>query len=67
MEEANKINGGYLCIFIITVGVRMTVTTTEAGFLNVIGTKVLRVFLLAINSHLYYGFYFELKWFETGL
>jgi hypothetical protein len=25
----------------------------EAEFLNVIGTKVLRVFLLAIHSHLY--------------
>ncbi len=29
----------------------------EAEFLDVIGTKVLRVFLLAIHIHLYYGFY----------
>jgi hypothetical protein len=28
----------------------------EAEFLDVIGTKVFRVFLLAIHSHLYYGF-----------
>jgi hypothetical protein len=28
----------------------------EAKFLVVIGTKVLGVFLLAIHSHLYYGF-----------
>jgi hypothetical protein len=26
---------------------------TEAEFLDIIGTKVLRVFLLAIHSHLY--------------
>jgi hypothetical protein len=32
-------------------------TSSEAEFLDVIGTKVLRVFLLAIYSHLYYGFY----------
>ncbi len=31
--------------------------TLEAEFLDVNGTKVLRVFLLAIHSHLYYGFY----------
>ncbi len=29
----------------------------ETEFLDVIGTKLLRVFLLAIYSHLYYGFY----------
>jgi hypothetical protein len=29
----------------------------EAEFLDVIGTKVLRVFLLAFHSHLYYRFY----------
>ncbi len=28
---------------------------TEAEFLDVIGSKVLRVFLLAIHSHLYLG------------
>jgi hypothetical protein len=33
-------------------------TYTEAEFLDVIGTKVLRVFLLAIYGHLYTGFYF---------
>jgi hypothetical protein len=32
---------------------RLNCISTEAEFLNVIGTKVLRVFLLAINSHLY--------------
>jgi hypothetical protein len=32
-------------------------TSAEAEFLDVIGTKVLRVFLLAIHSQLYYGFY----------
>ena len=45
--------------------------STEAEFSDVIGTKVLRVFLIAIHSHLYYGFYppplLEQKWFETGL
>jgi hypothetical protein len=30
---------------------------TEAEFLDVIGTKVLRVFLLAIHSHLYQRIY----------
>ncbi len=30
-------------------------------FLNVIGTKVLRILLLAIHSHLYYGFKSGLK------
>jgi hypothetical protein len=30
----------------------------EAAFLDVIGTKVLRVFLLAIHSHLYYRILF---------
>ncbi len=38
----------------------------EAEFLDVIGTKILRIFLLAIHSHLYYGFYsapLEQKWF----
>ncbi len=29
----------------------------EAEFVDVIGTKLLRFFLLAIHSHLYYGFY----------
>ncbi len=29
----------------------------EAEFLDVIGTKVFRVFLLAIPSYLHYGFY----------
>ncbi len=45
------------------------VGNTEAELLDVIGTNVLRVFLLAILSHLYYGFYSHLlqKWFETGL
>jgi hypothetical protein len=41
------------------------ISSTEAEFLNVIGTKVLRVFLLAIHSHLYYGFY--IPPLETGL
>ena len=31
----------------------VTRQVSEAEFLDVIGTKVLRVFLLAINSHLY--------------
>ncbi len=39
----------------------------EAEFLDVFGTKILRVFLLAIHSHLYYGFYhpppLEQNWF----
>jgi hypothetical protein len=35
----------------------------EAKFLDAIWTKVLKVFLLAIHSHLY----FEQKWFETGV
>jgi hypothetical protein len=43
----------------------------EAEFLDVIGAKVFRVFLLAIHSHPYYGFYppppLEQKWLETGL
>jgi hypothetical protein len=43
----------------------------EAEFLGVIETKVVRVFLLDIHSHLYYGFnpppFPEQKWFETGL
>jgi hypothetical protein len=30
-----------------------TITTVEAEFLDVLGTKVLRIFLLAIQSHLY--------------
>ncbi len=29
----------------------------EAEFLDVIGTKIVKVFLLASHSHLYYGFY----------
>jgi hypothetical protein len=46
---------------------------TEVKFLDVIGTKVLRVFLLAIDSHLYQRVYPtppplpQQKWFETGL
>ncbi len=32
-------------------------SSTETEFLDVIGTKVLRLHLLAIHSHLYYGFY----------
>ncbi len=32
----------------------ISVQMSEAQFLDVIGTKVLRVFLLAIHSHLYY-------------
>jgi hypothetical protein len=41
----------------------------EDEFLNVIGTKVIRVFLLAIHSHLYLRILppLEQKWFETGL
>jgi hypothetical protein len=48
--------------------------TTGAEFLDVIGTEVLRVFLLAIliiHSHLYLWILlpspFEQKYFETGL
>ncbi len=44
--------------------------TTEAEFLHVIGTKVLRVVLLAIHSHLYLRIMLppslEQKCFETG-
>jgi hypothetical protein len=46
---------------------------TEAEFLGVIGTKVLRLFLFAIHSQLYStnGIAplppLEQKWFETGL
>ncbi len=45
---------------------------TEAEFLDVIGTKVLRVFLPEIHSHLYKKIFPpppppEQKWFETGL
>ncbi len=36
---------------------------TKAEFLGVNGTKVLRVFLLDIHSHLYE----QQRWFETGL
>jgi hypothetical protein len=40
---------------------------TEAEFLDVIGKKVLRVFLLAIHSHLYYLYFppspLEQNWF----
>jgi len=43
----------------------------EAEFLDVIGTKVWTVFILAIHSHIYRGFYslptIEQKLFETGL
>jgi hypothetical protein len=42
--------------------------------LDVIGTKVLRVFLFVIHSHLYPAFYIppppptpQQKWVETGL
>ncbi len=35
----------------------------EAEFLDVIGTKVFRVFLPAFHRHLYYGFY---SWGEKG-
>jgi hypothetical protein len=46
-------------------------TASEAEFLDVIGIKVFRVFLLAIHSHLYKWIYSpssrEQKWFETGL
>jgi hypothetical protein len=44
---------------------------TEADFLEIIGTEVLRVFLLAIPSHLKRVFLppplLEQKWFETGV
>jgi hypothetical protein len=36
---------------------------TEAEFLDVIGTEVLRVLLLAIHSHFYYPA--AQKWFES--
>jgi hypothetical protein len=36
---------------VITINNRFS----EAEFLDVIGTKVLRAFLLDIHSHLYYG------------
>ncbi len=42
----------------------------EAEFLYIIRTKVLRIFLLAIHSHLYLLIYLppiEQKWFETDL
>ncbi len=45
----------------------------EAEFLDVIGTKVLEVFLLAIHSHLYTNRYYsppspiEQNWFKNGL
>jgi hypothetical protein len=48
---------------------------TEAEFLDVIGTKILRVFLHAIHSHLYKRILHphpppaprEQKWLEIGL
>jgi hypothetical protein len=42
---------------------------SKAEFLDVIGTQVLRVFLLVIHSHLYYGIPPppRAKWFETVL
>ncbi len=44
---------------------------TEAEFFDLVGTTVLRVFLLAIHSHLYKRILpplpFEQKWFESGL
>ncbi len=44
--------------------------SAEAEFLDVIGTKVLRVFLLAMHSHLYQWIFLPppplSKWFEAG-
>jgi hypothetical protein len=40
---------------------------TEVEFLDVIGTKVLRVFLLAIVQTNFTPSRLEQKWFETGL
>jgi hypothetical protein len=46
-------------------------TVVEAEFLDVIGTKVLRVFFHAFHSHLYRipppPHLSKQKWFETGL
>ncbi len=38
------------------LGTQLTKAQPEAEFLDVIGTKVLRVFLLAIHGHLYCEF-----------
>jgi hypothetical protein len=35
----------------------ITLEKPKAEFLDVIGTKVLRVFLLVFHSHLFYGLY----------
>jgi hypothetical protein len=37
--------------------IQMGDANPEAEFLDLVGTKDFRVFLLAIVSHLYYGFY----------
>jgi hypothetical protein len=46
-------NSQLLIFFLIGSMVHARFTLSEAEFLHVIGTKVLRVFLLAIHSHLY--------------
>ncbi len=43
------------------------IISPEAEFLDVIGTKVLRVFFLAIHSRLYSGFYSLLPLSKSGL
>ncbi len=52
----------------------LSLIPAEAEFLDVIGTKVFRVFLLAIHSHLYQRILLppphnplEQKWFESSL
>jgi hypothetical protein len=61
----------YACISVLYTTVYRK-EWTEAEFLDVVGIKVLRVFLLAIHSHLYSQISLpppplEQKWFETGL
>jgi hypothetical protein len=43
------------------------IISTEAEFLDVIRTKAFRVFLLAIHSRLYSGFYSLLPLSKSGL
>jgi hypothetical protein len=58
-------------IKINTLNQQKLITHSETEFFEIIRTKVFRVFLLAIQSHLYWWNLlhppFEKKWFETSL
>ncbi len=64
--------GSYQPLQYVYVNVHYIAHNTEAEFFDVTGTKVLRVFLLAIHSHLYYQILLpppplSKKCFKTGL